>query len=79
MEKQYIAPSLTVVAIHVERGYADSIISASSVNDGDTQFLYELSKTSNGCKGTTESRGGSNTSSNWTTSNEEGFWGDSGF
>ncbi len=78
MEKQYIAPSLTVVAIHVERGYAESIISANSVNDGRTDFLYELSK-NKGCTGATESRG---SSSNWTVDNDdnaEGFWGSGGF
>lgn len=75
MEKHYIAPSLTVVAIHVERGYAESIIAANGV--GNSTFLNELPKKD--CEGATENR---TVSTNWTVDNadnDEGFWGSGGF
>lgn len=68
MEKHYIAPSLTVVSIHVERGYAESIIAANG--ETDKNFLYSLSKTDNGCTGATESR---DVSDNWDVESG-GFW-----
>lgn len=69
MEKHYIAPSLTVVAIHVERGYAESIISANSVNN-DKTFFESLSKTK-GCTGATEDR---TVSTHWGSNEDNTFW-----
>lgn len=65
MEKHYIAPSLTVVSIHVERGYADSIRASA---DGVALGLTDLQA---GCTGNTpEERTVSN---NWGAENG-GFW-----
>lgn len=65
MEKHYIAPTLTVVAIHVERGYADSIpASADNIKLG-------LGDLTTNCSGNTpEER---SVSSNWREDNN-GFW-----
>lgn len=65
MKKHYIAPSLTVVAIHVERGYADSL--RASAND----VALDLTDFKSNCTGNTpEER---TVSDNWDVESG-GFW-----
>jgi len=67
MEKHYIAPSLTVVAIQVERGYAESIPSS---DDNVKLDLDDLTKDKGAAANTPEDRAVSN---NWGAENG-GFW-----
>lgn len=71
MEKRYIAPSLTVVAIHVERGYADSIRASA-----DDVALDLKSLISDGCTGNTPEERTVRT--NWGTETNT-FWDDGEF
>lgn len=69
MEKQYIAPSLTIVSVCVERGYVDS---GGIIASDDSNSLNFTSLVATGCDGENEER---ETRSGWGSSEASNtFW-----